>query len=144
MVKRATKRRFRNTVVLIVYGVLGFLALVSLIYIANNFLPKIFNLMPNSSGPMLKPIANLTTANDIRSKLADKDIIVDTINDASISGTIIADIKDGPTIYFSASADASSQVTSLQLILARLTIDNKKIQFIDLRGLRPIVKFSSL
>ncbi len=145
MVKRIVKRRASNLARLLFYGIFGVLLIIFIFFGVRFLLPLISN--THSTGPdgkIIKPIAEQISANDIINKLADHDIILDSVNDASVSGSIVIKIKDGPLVYFSKNLDSGYQVSTLQLILARFTIDNKKVTFVDLRGSRPIVKFAGL
>lgn len=71
----------------------------------------------------------------------EKNIRFDSIRESSNSAVIIAKIKEGPDVYFSSAKDAKFQMDSLQIILSKLTIDNKEPKLIDMRYTRPIVKF---
>ncbi len=82
----------------------------------------------------------MTEASDLQKKLGENNIMLDSFSATTSSG-MIAKVKDGPTVFFSQDLPADWQVSSLQLILTRLTIDNKKPKVIDLRQARPIVKF---
>lgn len=58
--------------------------------------------------------------------------------DDSISATL----KSGGSVIFSSKKDLSSQITSLQLILSRLTIEGKKLKTLDFRFDNPVVSFN--
>lgn len=58
--------------------------------------------------------------------------------DDSISATL----KSGGSVIFSLKKDLSSQITSLQLILSRLTIEGKKLKTLDFRFDNPVVSFN--
>jgi len=59
---------------------------------------------------------------------------------ASDSSYIIT-LKDGSEVDFSSKKSTSSQISSLQLILSRLTIEGKKFKKLDLRFDKPIIEF---
>ena len=94
----------------------------------------------NTNTNIIKPVAGKATIDVLKEVLAQKNIILEALS-ATASGGIAAQIKDGPFVLFADDRDAREQVSSLQLILSRLTIGEKRVSVIDLRGSRPIVKF---
>jgi len=50
-------------------------------------------------------------------------------------------IPDGGQIFISSKKDLISQISSLQLVLNRLTIEGKRIKTLDFRFDKPIIKF---
>ena len=51
------------------------------------------------------------------------------------------DLKDGGKVIFSSKKDLKKQITSLQLMLSRLTIEGKKLKILDFRYDNPVVSF---
>ena len=78
---------------------------------------------------------------DVRNALADAKVEYTTVAISSASGALRADLPEGTQVYFSYKNDLKWQISSLQRILIRLTIENKVPSVIDLRYNRPIVKF---
>lgn len=72
--------------------------------------------------------------------LQEKHIDFESVYFSSSSAHIIGDLKDGTQVFFSREKDIEWQVSSLQSIIQKLTIDNKKPRLIDLRFAKPIVK----
>lgn len=138
--KRQDKRKIKKTILAVFFGLL-MVAVAVLVFSFSKSFVDIFNKFTvESSEPIVKPLGSFTSPENIKTLLNDKNIILESI-DATGSAIIVAKIKGGPRVYFSKTRDALWQVNSLQLILSKLTIDNKKPDLIDLRSDRPIVKF---
>ncbi len=58
-------------------------------------------------------------------------------NDGSYSITL----SDGGEVILSSKKDLKAQLSSLQLILSRLTIEGKKLKIVDFRYDRPVISF---
>lgn len=56
-------------------------------------------------------------------------------------GSLSIKLKDESEIIFSSKKDVKSQITSLQLMLSRLTIEGKKLKSLDFRFDNPVVSF---
>ncbi len=56
-------------------------------------------------------------------------------------GSLSVKLKDESEIIFSSKKDVKSQITSLQLMLSRLTIEGKKLKSLDFRFDNPVVSF---
>jgi len=56
-------------------------------------------------------------------------------------GSLAVKLKDESEIIFSSKKDVRSQITSLQLMLSRLTIEGKKLKSLDFRFDNPVVSF---
>ncbi|HVZ12033.1 MAG TPA: hypothetical protein VG965_03305 [Patescibacteria group bacterium] len=141
MLKREKKRKIRWTVNLAILIIAALVAILFLYKIQSFVFSFLKFGIDNSNGNIVKPVTQGSTLDDIKGLLSDKNIILDSINVSSDSATYIGVIHDGPTVYFSQDQDPKWQVDSLYLILSRMGVDNKKPQYIDLRSIRPIVKF---
>ena len=141
MIKRATKRRNRKILGLVLTVVGSILFLSAAYFSINRFVPVFTQRGMGNSDKILQPVGTSTTVDDLKKQLSDKNILFDSMIDSSMSGTIVGKIIDGPTVYFSHDRQAASQVVSLELIIQRLKIDNKMPTLIDLTATRPIVKF---
>lgn len=140
MVMRETKRKIRSTLSLIFLSTVGILVAV-LLFGAWRFLSPMILGGSDASGKLVRPLGAQVSLGDLRSRLSDKNINMESLDYASESGVIEGQIREGAKVYFSISSDPSWQVDSLYLIISRTTIDNKKPKTIDLRNTRPIVKF---
>ncbi|MBI3985179.1 MAG: hypothetical protein HY344_04595 [Candidatus Levybacteria bacterium] len=56
-------------------------------------------------------------------------------------GSLTVKLRDDSEIIFSSKKNVSSQITSLQLMLSRLTIEGKKLKSLDFRFDNPVVSF---
>ena len=140
MVKRTVKRRVKRTFLLIASAILALIAIVFIFLGLKTILPAINKSNQATTDKIIRPVGRTTELSDLKRMIDKQNIIFDTLKETSISGLIIGEMREGPKVYFSKNQDAYWQVSSLQLILARLTIDNKKPKLIDLRQARPIVK----
>lgn len=55
--------------------------------------------------------------------------------------SIEIELKDDGKVIFSSKKDLKKQITSLQLMLSRLTIEGKKLKILDFRYDNPVVSF---
>lgn len=92
--------------------------------------------MPASSKPTVQAI---TFQDKLIKRLQSANISFSTLS-ASSDGSLIID-KDEAEIVFDPTADLDRQVTSLQLILTRLTIEGRRFTRLDLRFDNPIIVF---
>lgn len=90
-------------------------------------LPTLFN----SSLATLKIVENLLYKNKIP---------FTSISQASGSAILIK-MRDGEDVIFSDKKNIDSQISSLQLVLSRLTIEGKRFTSLDFRFDRPIIVF---
>ncbi len=139
MQSRIVKRKAKKGMFLVLIGTLVVVGVVLVFFAIRTILPFV-NSTGNSS-KMIDPVVKSAETSDIKKILASKNIDATSVVEATNSAYITVQIKDGPKVYFSRSKDTEWQVTSLQLMLTRLTIDNKKPTTIDMRYARPIVKF---
>lgn len=138
MVKRETKRKIRGIFSKLLIIFFGALLIFILFFVGKTLLPF---LSASGSEKIVRPVGKQTTLSDLKNKLSDRNIKMESLEEASESGTFIGRIRDGAEVYFSQNQDVLWQVNSLYLIIARTTIDNKKPKVIDMRSVRPIVKF---
>lgn len=60
---------------------------------------------------------------------------------ASSDANLIVHLIDGSVVILSSKKDIKNQISSLQLILSRLTIEGKKLKILDFRFDNPVVSF---
>jgi len=60
---------------------------------------------------------------------------------SSSDGSFVANLASGEEVILSSKKDIGSQLSSLQLILSRLTIEGKKLKVLDFRFDNPVVTF---
>lgn len=140
MVRRAVKRNIRISLFLIFTGIVLLGILFLLAFSLKSILPfvKIGSFREES---IIKPVLGLANLEQLSAGLSQKNILMESLAESSSSGLFIGKVKDGPRVYFTQTREAKWQVDSLELILRRLTIDNKKPTLIDFRFDQPIVKF---
>lgn len=60
---------------------------------------------------------------------------------AKQDGSLLIELSDGGSIIFSQKKDIKNQISSLQLVLTRLTIEGKKLKSLDFRFNNPVVSY---
>ncbi len=60
---------------------------------------------------------------------------------ASSNSSLVVHLIDESVVILSSKKDIKSQISSLQLILSRLTIEGKKLKILDFRFDNPVVSF---
>lgn len=88
----------------------------------------------------------ILTSDDNPIKKLEELLIKNKIAFSSISSTeddsILIKLNSGEEIYFSTKKSLNPQVSSLQLILSRLTIEGKRFTHLDFRYDNPIIAFN--
>ena len=69
----------------------------------------------------------------------DKNKILFSSVDVASDGSYAVSLKDSGEVILSSKKDIQSQLTSLQLILSRLTIEGKKLKKLDFRFSNPVI-----
>lgn len=141
--KRSVKRRIKALLYAVFFFIfLGFLVFVLVKYIYPLIAKSSFlNIKIAQDKSIIYPVVGRPQLDDLRKRIEEKGIELSSLEMSSKSALIIGKIKNGPKIYFSEDKDVEWQASSLQLIVSRLTIDNKKPNLIDLRFDKPIVKY---
>lgn len=75
---------------------------------------------------------------DVEKLLSEHNIQYESISSASDSSVLVR-LAAGEEVVLSSTRDIAFQISSLQLILSRFTIEGKKFQSLDFRFERPIV-----
>lgn len=139
MLRRETKRKARRVLSIVLIAIIAVGVAIALFF-ANKTISPFISFGQNSK-ELIRPLGETTTLDDLKKRLADKNIIFESIKAATESGEFVGKVKEGPTVLFSQNQDAKWQVASLALILQRTTVNNKKPVLVDLTTNRPIVKF---
>ena len=131
------RKRFVKTLFLLV----GVLALFFGGYTAFSFVPAFFP--AHEENFIISPNQIPTEKQDLKKMLTEKKIPFTTMYKASESSTLVVKLASGGYVYFDVSKDLKSQAGLLSSLLDRITIEekNKKIQYIDMRYEKAIVKF---
>lgn len=140
MKRRSTRKKLKKIVVLVIAIIIALLVGFLGILLLRDFsfsIPR----FSNNIEQIINPNATYSIS-DIRDALAKAKIEYTTVTISSTSGSLRADLDKGTQVYFSYDKKIDWQISSLQSILLRLTIENKIPTVIDLRYNRPIVKFA--
>lgn len=140
-VKRGTLREAKKeskfpiivSSIAIVVCIIASMAIV--VFVVSMYFPK------KNNSSIILPFTAVDEAAVLRKDLSAVGLAAMSIETASGDGTLIVQIKEGPKVYFSPQEDIKSQVSSLQLIISRLTIEKRNPTLVDFRYNRPIVKF---
>ena len=92
-----------------------------------------------SKTPFVSPLSK-TQGESFEKKLSKANIPFASISVASDSSFLIV-LKDGSEVNLSDKKNIQKQISSLQLILSRLTIEGKRFKRLDLRFDKPIIVF---
>lgn len=116
------------------FAILGLTALYLLTYfVFNNFLLN--------KGEIVSPLSKTTARNNsLESILRESKISFSKIEKATDSSYLVF-IREAGVVNISSSKNLKQQVSSLQLILSRLTIEGKRFKRLDLRFDKPVIVF---
>jgi hypothetical protein len=91
---------------------------------------------------VISPLAKtkISRQTSLESDLAKNKIHFASIK-ANLDGSFTVDLVSGEEVILSSKKDIGSQLSSLQLILTRLTIEGKKLKKLDFRFDNPVVSF---
>lgn len=136
MLQRKHKRKILSKIPYIFSGLLLITVFLSLVSAASYLV--------SSRMKILNPLAmNLPQGNKkgtLEDELYKKNIQYFKVEIATDSSYLIF-LKDDGIVLVSNEKDLSDQITSLQLILGRLTIEGRKFKKLDLRFNQPIIAF---
>lgn len=129
--KEKLKHKTRNTII-ILFCLFGLLIIIEYIYLN-------FSL---GRSTYISPVAKNQTSKTIlfENQLEKSNIKFSTVT-ASSDGSFIVVLNAGGEVIFSSKKDIRSQISSLQLMLARLTIEGKRLKILDFRFDNPVVSF---
>ena len=118
--------------------VLGFLLLVVLVLAFE----LLYFYSPFKKSTYLSPLSKdkVSEVTLLQEKLTKEKISFTNIT-ASSDASLIVRLKEGSVVILSSKKDIESQISSLQLMLARLTIEGKKLKVLDFRYDNPVVSF---
>lgn len=123
------------------FGILIFLLILLFLSIWSKIpwqtLPSI---IPPKSIPILAPIPQDDPILKLSNLLSQKGMEI-SVSPTSSDSAILVNLVNGETIIFSTIKDMAAQVDSLQIILARLTIEGKKLKTLDFRYDKPVVTY---
>ena len=132
LLKKDKIKKKHTTLIFVLIVVLLLLAGIKLIYLNFSFGKVTF----------ISPVAKDTISKiTFLEKLLDQDGILITNINTEADGSLRLHLKDGGEVILSSKKDLRSQISSLQLILSRLTIEGKKLKVLDFRFNRPVISF---
>lgn len=140
--KKFSKRKltgfFRKILFLFFIFLGSFIALVCIFFVVKHPLSIVNPLSKTSDSTEFSDMGN--SVEKITDLLKKNNIETTSVVNASESA-VLATLPDGQEVVFSRDKDLNQQITSLQLILSRLTIEGKRVNRIDLRFANPVVSF---
>lgn len=131
-------RKKRNHIKRIVIFYSSFLIVLVAIFAALNFQNFTFN----------KPLVSPLALKKITSKITDKPALEQLLHQKKIKykkilvasdSSYLVQLEDGSNVIFSQNKDSAEQLSSLQLIQSRFTIEGKRFSRLDLRFDNPII-----
>ncbi|MBI2031171.1 MAG: hypothetical protein HYT08_01015 [Candidatus Levybacteria bacterium] len=118
----------------ILFAVLIFISITSFFYILYlSFIKKPVVISPLGK----KSVAKTQVISETLSKKQIPFASVETASDSSY----LVNLSDGGQVIISSSKDIEIQISSLQLILKRLTIEGKRLKKLDFRFEKPVLSF---
>lgn len=133
--KRKLKNKLFAEVKIFLFSLIVLFILFSAGFVLLNFvIPK---------GELLSPLAKQLENrrhNQLEGDLAQNNINFDSVEVASDSSYLI-NLKDGGQVIISPSKNIQNQISSLQLIMSRLTIEGKRFKVLDFRYDKPVIVF---
>jgi hypothetical protein len=133
--KRKIKNRFFQKIKIFLIVLIGALVLFCIAYLAFFlFLPK--------KELFISPLAlqKNTYSNELDDLLQKSGIAFASVESAG-DFTYIINLRDGGQVVITQNKNVQNQISSLQLILSRLTIEGKRFKSLDFRYDKPVVLF---
>ncbi|MEK7559295.1 MAG: hypothetical protein AAB521_03245 [Patescibacteria group bacterium] len=133
MRRKKIKRKKRITLLKIISFFIFLLIIFSGLYLA-------YSIILNEK--IISPLAQryvVQGGENISEELLKAKILFSSIKRASESSYLIT-LSDGGLVIISPSKNIKIQISSLQLILSRLTIEGKRVKLVDFRYDRPVVR----
>ena len=133
--KRKIKTRFFQQIKIFFIALMGMFVLLGAIYL-------IFSLFFPQKQLFISPLSlqkneNRNQINDLLQKSGIPFASVENGNDS----TYLVNLKDGGQVIIAQDKNVQNQISSLQLILSRLTIEGKRFKSLDFRYDKPVVLF---
>ncbi|HZJ18353.1 MAG TPA: hypothetical protein VFD45_01900 [Patescibacteria group bacterium] len=133
--KRTTRlfRKKRTAIIILSLGLLLSLFSLFLSYYYTNYAKK----------PVSSPVSKkeLYTIKELQKNLNEKNIrYVKITNGDDLS--FYVDLRDGGQAILSLNKELETQISSLQLILSRLTIEGKRLKKLDFRFDKPVIELN--
>lgn len=129
------RKFFRNIPILLLFVVLIFLLVFGLFFLSNFIISK--------QNIFLSPLALVKNSKDtnVEDLLNKSNMQFVKVEQGPQNTDVIVHLKDQGIVYLDLKKNPASQISSLQVILSRLTIEGKKFKKLDLRFDKPIIEF---
>ncbi|MCL6096492.1 MAG: DUF4988 domain-containing protein [Patescibacteria group bacterium] len=133
--KRKLKNRFFQQIKIFLLAFVGMLVLLGAVYLSFLlFLPK--------KALLINPLAKSTNTRYYQiGDLLQKSGIVFSSIERRQDASYVINLKDGGEVILTENKNVQNQISSLQLILSRLTIEGKRFKSLDFRYDKPVVLF---
>src|ERR1035437_579672 len=129
--KEKSKYRIRTILILLIFLLLS-VAVIEYLYLNFSF----------GRATFLSPIAKVNQSKvAVVENALDKKKIPFLSTSYNLDNSFTVELRDGGEVILSSGKDLDSQLSSLQLILSRLTIEGKKLKKLDFRFDNPVVVF---
>jgi len=133
--KRKIKTRFFQQIKIFLIALMGIFVFFGVVYLI------FFFLFPQKQ-LFISPLAlqKNVNRNQIDDLLEKSGIAFTSVQNAKDS-TYLVNLKDGGQVIITQNKNVQNQISSLQLILSRLTIEGKRFKSLDFRYDKPVVVF---
>lgn len=138
MKRKEEKRRKKRIKKLIFFS--GAL-LIGLFLLGLYFLYPFFQNSISSQKSVKSAFVTAVSVENVKAELSDKKIPYTKVEYADVGETYKVTLRGEEVVKLSGSKDIEIQVSTLQRLLRKLTIDNRQAKQIDLRYAKPVVKF---
>jgi hypothetical protein len=133
--KRKIKTKLFQQIKIFFISLIGIFVLVGIIYLT-------FSLVFPKRQLFISPLAlqKNTNHNQIDELLQKSGIAYTSVENAQ-DASYLVNLKDGGQVIIAQNKNVQNQISSLQLILSRLTIEGKRFKSLDFRYDKPVVLF---
>lgn len=140
--KRGSRKRIKKLFFILICLLVSGVAIVGAKRGLERFLTsQSFSFSPTHSSRVFTPEVQSGSVSEFENALTRGGFTIRSLTVASDSSSITVELKDGPVVVFTRSKDIEWQVSSLQSIMRRLTIESNTPSQIDFRFTKPIVNF---
>ena len=135
------KRKIKNNLIREIK--IFFLSVIIISVLSGGAFVYFYVLSPNKNAvisPLVVQNLNHSSNNSFEAMLEKNNIPFSSVHVASDSSYVVI-LKSGGEVIMSPNKNVQNQISSLQLILSRLTIEGKQFKSLDLRYDKPVVVF---
>ncbi len=133
--KRKIKNRFFQQIKIFFIALMGMVVLLGIVYL-------VFSLFFSQKQLFISPLAlQKNIKHNQIDEMLEKSGIAFTSVESAKDSTYLVNLKDGGQVIITQNKNVQNQISSLQLILSRLTIEGKRFKSLDFRYDKPVVLF---